>query len=345
MGASSIAAFSIAFFAQIFGAPNTWGLDKSGKLVKDFETEEFKAAVGFVRDLYQAGVFHPNTATNTNTASDADFSAGKVVFSYATWTGFSTVYWPQSRRSTRLSSCGRWLRSASDGTTKPQFIWVPATLGTHSFASPRPSARVSCWCSKLPGRAVRQPGAHAAELWRCRAQITLSTNAPIPCPRPKDSPTRPVPWRFLTQFPSVLYNTNNAEEFARVAHAGEEAMVPAGVQNPVLAATRRLQRTRMRCCSQTFLSAVIDIVSRSTSRETRHRPCRTGGRKGGDTMRAEYEQALRRRQDSRVLNGVCMLSHEENELITRVGPGTPMGNLMRAVLDARAAVLGAAAPG
>ena len=32
-----------------------------------------------------------------------------------------------------------------------------------------------------------------------------------------------------------------------------------------------------------------------------------------------------------------MLSREENELVTRVGPGTPMGNAMRALLDARAA--------
>ena len=32
-----------------------------------------------------------------------------------------------------------------------------------------------------------------------------------------------------------------------------------------------------------------------------------------------------------------MLSREENELITRVGQGTPMGNAMRMLLDPRAA--------
>ena len=32
-----------------------------------------------------------------------------------------------------------------------------------------------------------------------------------------------------------------------------------------------------------------------------------------------------------------MLSLEDNELLCRIGPGTPMGDLMRAVLDARAA--------
>ena len=37
-----------------------------------------------------------------------------------------------------------------------------------------------------------------------------------------------------------------------------------------------------------------------------------------------------------------MLSREDNELLCRVGPGTPMGELMRRVLDAGSHALGAA---
>ena len=33
-------------YAMMFGAPNVWGLDASGKVVRDRETEQFKAAVG-----------------------------------------------------------------------------------------------------------------------------------------------------------------------------------------------------------------------------------------------------------------------------------------------------------
>src|SRR5207248_7338194 len=45
----------------IFRVPNNWKLDSGGKLVKDAETEEFKAAVGYARDLWAAGVYHPNS--------------------------------------------------------------------------------------------------------------------------------------------------------------------------------------------------------------------------------------------------------------------------------------------
>ena len=45
----------------IFRVPNNWELDSSGKLIKDYETDEFKAAVGFARDLWSAGSDHPNT--------------------------------------------------------------------------------------------------------------------------------------------------------------------------------------------------------------------------------------------------------------------------------------------
>jgi putative aldouronate transport system substrate-binding protein len=52
--------------AAMFGAPNTWGLDASGKVVRDRETEQFKAAVGYVRDLWSAGVIWPDAVSTMN---------------------------------------------------------------------------------------------------------------------------------------------------------------------------------------------------------------------------------------------------------------------------------------
>src|SRR5579864_5021295 len=44
---------------MIFGAPNNWSLDTSGKLVKDYETDAYKAAVNYARDLWSAGSLAP----------------------------------------------------------------------------------------------------------------------------------------------------------------------------------------------------------------------------------------------------------------------------------------------
>ena len=63
---------------MIFGAPNNWRLDSGGKLTKDFETEEFKAAVGFARDLWAAGVYHPDCRTLSGTTLSTALRGGQA---------------------------------------------------------------------------------------------------------------------------------------------------------------------------------------------------------------------------------------------------------------------------
>jgi putative aldouronate transport system substrate-binding protein len=50
-------AYDIVHHASVFGAPNNWRLNPAGSLTKNFETEQFKAAAGFVRDLVSAACF------------------------------------------------------------------------------------------------------------------------------------------------------------------------------------------------------------------------------------------------------------------------------------------------
>jgi putative aldouronate transport system substrate-binding protein len=44
----------------MFGAPFNWGLDSSGKIARDRETEQYKAAIGYVRDLWSGGLIWPD---------------------------------------------------------------------------------------------------------------------------------------------------------------------------------------------------------------------------------------------------------------------------------------------
>ena len=44
----------------MFGAPNNWSVDSSGKFTKDIETAQFEAALGWVRDTFAAGVYYPD---------------------------------------------------------------------------------------------------------------------------------------------------------------------------------------------------------------------------------------------------------------------------------------------
>ncbi|HKH50213.1 MAG TPA: extracellular solute-binding protein, partial [Mycobacterium sp.] len=75
-GASFFGLNTGSAFLGIFKTPNNWRLESSGKLVKDYETEEFKTAVGFARDLWQAGLYHPNTPTYAG-SGNTDYVAGR----------------------------------------------------------------------------------------------------------------------------------------------------------------------------------------------------------------------------------------------------------------------------
>jgi putative aldouronate transport system substrate-binding protein len=73
----------MGLFTSIFGAPNNWAVDAaSGKFTATFETDQYKAATAYVKDLYSAGVFHPDSSNyNTLSARDA-FQARKFAFRY-----------------------------------------------------------------------------------------------------------------------------------------------------------------------------------------------------------------------------------------------------------------------
>ena len=73
----------MGLYSSIFGAPNNWAVDPAtGKFSATFETDQYKAATAYVRDLYAAGTFHPDSSSyNTLSARDA-FQARKFVYRY-----------------------------------------------------------------------------------------------------------------------------------------------------------------------------------------------------------------------------------------------------------------------
>jgi putative aldouronate transport system substrate-binding protein len=56
----------------LFGGPNQWAV-RDGKLVKDIETQEYRAALEFTRKLFEAGVVHPDSV---NVSSNGSLNRG-----------------------------------------------------------------------------------------------------------------------------------------------------------------------------------------------------------------------------------------------------------------------------
>ncbi len=74
----SYASFSLTSFAAAFGAPNGWRKNPDGTLTRDWETDEYVAAIEYVAGLFKAGYFHPESANLTGSDINNLFIAGKV---------------------------------------------------------------------------------------------------------------------------------------------------------------------------------------------------------------------------------------------------------------------------
>src|SRR5207237_338214 len=78
---------------SMFGAPNNWSVDSTGKFVKDIETEQFKAALGFVRDLYATGVYWPEPLPLNATPFKTNFLASKIAMISTGWISYAVEFW------------------------------------------------------------------------------------------------------------------------------------------------------------------------------------------------------------------------------------------------------------
>ncbi len=78
MSAQSGTALDFAFFQQMWRTPNEWRRNPDGTLTNAIETDESKAAVGFMRDLWAAGGFHPDAINMTVAQCKDNFAASKI---------------------------------------------------------------------------------------------------------------------------------------------------------------------------------------------------------------------------------------------------------------------------
>ena len=85
------------FYSAMFGAPNNWRIDASGNMTKAFETDEFKQAVAYNRDLWAAGVYSANSITNSNVQARTEFGARKAIWRWDGFNGTGTFgFWDQA---------------------------------------------------------------------------------------------------------------------------------------------------------------------------------------------------------------------------------------------------------
>lgn len=116
----------------MFRAPNNWRLNSDGTLQKDFETDEYKAALEFTNKLWKKGAIYPDALTVTLNQQQVLLHSGKTgFFTQGGWGFFGNqpgTDYSQTRQINPKANLQPWLPPGHDGG-KPAMAIGTASYG------------------------------------------------------------------------------------------------------------------------------------------------------------------------------------------------------------------------
>jgi putative aldouronate transport system substrate-binding protein len=293
-----IAAGSASYFAltpnsaysAIWRVPNNWRLESSGTLTKDIETEEFTAAVGFSRDLWQAGLWHPNTPQYGGTYND-DFMAGRFVFAPGVWGQYVQLWDIEALRQpdARLYPMQPF---AADGG-KPFYQAGSGQFGVTYMKQQSSPDRIKML--------LRVANFFAAPFgsteWLLNYFGVKDTDfkfnadgAPVLTDQGRSELT--AVWRYVSSPAYALFSANRSQEFAQVSHDAEQAMIAVMAIDPTLGLYSATAASQGPLAQDAFMSGVSDIIQGRrplTDLDSLRSDWKT---KVGDKMRGEFQDAI-----------------------------------------------------
>ena len=292
--AVSAAGFGMLGFSQIFGAPNNWRLD-GGKLIKDREAEEFKAAVGWVRDLFVAGLFHPNTVGSylmQIQATRNDFIAGRFMVHMDGVGNAWADFWQRGLRlNPPVDSRPITPFAAYDGGKPVHYLTNGATaVNALKKASPeriREILRIMNWLAAPFGSQEDLLIYYGVK----DHDYTLDARGnPVPTAEGVPDASN-APWRFIARGVQVLYNPG-IPDYARIQQAAEQKWAPIGVFDATLGYYSATAFSKTRTLDQTFNDGLTDIVVGRRPFADYDQLVRDWQASGGEQMRAEFLDSM-----------------------------------------------------
>jgi putative aldouronate transport system substrate-binding protein len=279
----------VIYFLESFGAPNNWR-EANGKLTKDWETDEFKAAIAYVRQLWDAGVIHPDTPTmSVNQAAQA-FYAGK----YALWSNgliIGDVVWNRANAQDSNFSMRAIAPFPASTSTKPvHHLGTGANLLTVMKKTTDEQAK------KLLGllNYVSAPFGTQEYLtmWYGIEGVEFDFDQNHnPVVSQKGATDLFIPWPNVGAGPSVLYNAMSAD-YARVMSKDVAVIQGMGIANPVVGLYSQTNAQRAASLNQAMGDGLLAIIFGRSDMSTYDQLVKNWRSQGGDQIRSEFESAL-----------------------------------------------------
>jgi putative aldouronate transport system substrate-binding protein len=273
----------------MFNVPNNWSIDSSGKFTKDVETQQFRAALGYVRDLYAEGVFYPEVVPLNSPILKTAFMAGKIAVISTGWTSYATEFWDQGLKLTPPVKVRSIRPFAFDGGT-PQWHQFNAAIGVTAIKKSSPDRTKELL--RILNYMAAPFGSQESLLLEyglegTHFQFDAQGN---PIKTDKGRTDLNVMWQYLAVRPPVLFYGLDPD-YAGVAYADSQAMVPALVRDPSLGLYSKTDRSRGGTLIQQFSDGLLPIVTGRAPLSDYDQVLKDWRSAGGDQMRTEYEQA------------------------------------------------------
>jgi len=289
-GSSTFGLTPNGIWGGVFRVPNNWKLDASGKLVKDFETEEWKALVGYMRDLWTMGVLHPNSANYGGTYND-DFMAGRFAVAPGVWGQYVQLWDIEALRNpaAKLYPMHPW---AFDGGK------VQYNAGSGNFGLTYIKQQASPDRVKMLLRIANHFAApFGSEEWLLNyfgvKEVDFNFNAegaPVLTDQGRSELT--AVWRYVSSPAYALFSPNRSQDFAQVSYAAEQAMIAALEIDPTLGLYSATAAGQAQLAQDELMAGASDIVQGRRPITDLDGLVAAWRTRAGDKMRSEFQEAL-----------------------------------------------------
>jgi putative aldouronate transport system substrate-binding protein len=259
VGPAAATGWGIVSFLEMFGAPNLWSLDSSGKLIRDRETEQYKAAVSYMKDLLGSGLYPPDVQTSGD--SRGQFLSGKFVVSNEAFGNGWNDMW---RRGLQIKPDPRHFNivapfNATAGAKPVHFI----TGGTVAYnlikkSSPdrtREILRIMNYLAAPFGTAEDTLLTYGLK----DQDYTVDASGNPSPTQPGISNSQYVPWQYVSHRPYVWYQAD-LPGYAQAAFDVEQTLVNIGVPDPTRGFHSATQSRKGVAADQAFFDGVADIL-------------------------------------------------------------------------------------
>jgi putative aldouronate transport system substrate-binding protein len=287
---TNLTLFGLGSFAQMFNAPNRWKLDPSGKLIRDRETEEYKAAIGYMRDLFAAGVYWPDSLSSTNARGDF---AGKKFAVSSEGQGNSYVdFWQRGLQQQPVTRFGMINPFAAQAGQKPMTFLGTGFVSMNVLKKNTPEKikevlRIMNWLASPFGSQEDLLLTYGVK----DQDYTLDDKGNPKTTQDGIGRAGYVPWRYIAQHPWVYYQAD-LPGFAKASYDAEHATLPLGVDDPTNGFYSPTQYARGNQADMSWQDGTRDIIAGRRPMSDYDQLVKEWSTAAGDQIKKEYTDAM-----------------------------------------------------